>query len=149
MTYWNLTPPLSTFRWACKPLRDRDDVDARGSAAGHLLQLLGVPGPLHRDLRGGGLDLAEVVGRELDRGGPEVLVQPMELRGARDGDDPGLLGEQPGERDLGGRRLLPLGDAAEQVDQGLIRLQGLGREARQGAAEVGAVEASCSRRSCP
>ncbi len=29
---------------------------------------------------------------------------------------------------------------AEQIDQGLIRLQRLRREARQGAAEVGAVE---------
>ena len=109
-------------------------------ATGHLLQVLGVPGPLHRDLRGRGLDLAEVVGRQLDGRRPEVLLQAMQLRGARDGDDPGLLGEQPGERDLGRRRLLPLGDLAEQVDQGLVRLPGLRREAGDGAAEVGAVE---------
>ena len=31
-------------------------------------------------------------------------------------------------------------DLAEQIDQGLIRLQRLRREAREGAAEVGAVE---------
>ena len=112
----------------------------RRSATGHLLQVLGVPGPLHRDLRGRGLDLAEVVGRELDVGRPEVLVQAMQLRGARDRDDPRLLGEQPGERDLGRRRLLASRDLAEQVDQGLVRLDRLRREARDGVAEVGAVE---------
>ena len=52
----------------------------------------------------------------------------------------GFLGKQPSERDLGGCRLLPFCDAAEQVNQGLIRLESLRREARQGAVEVGAVE---------
>src|SRR3982751_126231 len=64
----------------------------------------------------------------------------MQLRGARDRNNPRLLGEQPGERDLSRCRLLPFGDAAEQIDQGLIRLERLRREAWQGAAEVGAVE---------
>ena len=70
------------------------------------------------------VDLAQVVGRELDVRGAEVLLQAVQLRGARDRHDPRLLGEQPGERDLGRRRALPLGDAAEQVDQGLVRLRG-------------------------
>ena len=47
----------------------------------------------------------------------EVLLQALQLRGARDRNDPRLLGEQPGERDLRGRRLLPFGDPAEQIDQ--------------------------------
>jgi hypothetical protein len=109
-------------------------------ATGHFLDMFGVASSLHRDLRGRGLDLAEVVGRQSDGGRSQVLVQAMQLRGTRDGDDPGLLGEQPGEGDLGWRRPLPARDAAEQVDQGLIRLQGLRREAGQRAAEVGAVE---------
>ena len=62
------------------------------------------------------------------------------LRRAWDRDDPRLLGQQPGERDLRGRRFLPFPDAAEQINQGLIRLQSLRRKARQGVAEVGAVE---------
>ena len=37
-------------------------------------------------------------------------------------------------------RLLPLCDLAEQIDQRLIRLHRLRREARKGAAEVGAIE---------
>src|SRR5947199_8000546 len=44
-------------------------------------------------------DLAQIVGRQLDFGGGEVLLQPVELRGAGDRDDPRLLREQPRERD--------------------------------------------------
>ncbi len=54
--------------------------------------------------------------------------------------DPRLLREQPGERDLRGSRFLLLRDAAEQVNQRLVRLESLGRKARKSAAEVGAVE---------
>ena len=64
----------------------------------------------------------------------------MQLRSAWDRNNPRLLGKQPSERDLGRCRLLTFCDAAEQVNQGLIRLESLRREARQGAAEVGAVE---------
>jgi hypothetical protein len=74
---------------------------------------------MHRDLGGGVVDLAEVVGRQLDGGCPDVLFQAMLLRGAWDRDDPRLLGQQPSERDLSRRRLLLLGDLAEQFDQGL------------------------------
>src|SRR2546423_13071661 len=64
----------------------------------------------------------------------------MQLRGAWDGNDPGLLGQQPRERDLSRSRLLTFCDLAEQINQGLIRLESFRRKARQGAAEVGAVE---------
>ena len=73
----------------------------------------------------------------------------MQLRRARDGNNPRLLRQQPRQRDLRGGRLLPCRDAAEQINQGLIRLERLRREAREGAAEVGAVEGWCSRPSCP
>ena len=64
----------------------------------------------------------------------------MQLRGAWDRNNPRLLGKQPGESDLRRGRLLSFGNAAEQINQGLIRLESLLSEARQGAAEVGAVE---------
>src|ERR1019366_1331859 len=64
----------------------------------------------------------------------------MQLCGAWDRGHPRLLGQQPGECDLSGCRLLPFPDAGEQMNQGLIRLESLRREARQGAAEVGALE---------
>ena len=80
------------------------------SAAGHLLQVFGVPGPLHRDLRGGAIDLTEIVGRQFDGSRSDVFVQALQLRGARDRDDPRLPGKQPGERDLRGCRFLPFCD---------------------------------------
>jgi len=69
---------------------------------------------LDRDLRSGAVDLAEIVGREFDVGRCDVLLEAAELRGAWDRNDPRLLGEQPGERDLRGGRLLPFGDLAER-----------------------------------
>src|SRR5215212_1082335 len=99
------------------------------SATGHSLQLFGVPSPLHSDLRRGALDLAEIVRRELDGSCADVLVQALQIPGARYRDDPRLLGKQPSQRDLGGRRLIPGCDFAEQIDQGLVRLPGLRREA--------------------
>jgi hypothetical protein len=50
------------------------------------------------------LDLAQVLGRQLDVDGADVLLQAMTLGRARDRDDPRLLSEQPRERDLGGAR---------------------------------------------
>src|SRR3984893_2878178 len=64
----------------------------------------------------------------------------MQLRGAWDLNNPRLLRKQPSERDLSRCRLLPFCDPAEQINQGLIRLESLRREAREGVAEVGAVE---------
>jgi hypothetical protein len=70
----------------------------------------------------------------------DVLVQALQLPGAWDGHDPRLLGKQPAQRDLGGRRVLPQRDAAEQIDQGLVRLPSLRREAGDSVPDVGAGE---------
>ena len=78
------------------------------SAVDHPLLRLGVARALRGDLRCSGLDLPQVVGGELDVGGGDVLLEPVQLRGAGDRDDPRLLGEQPGERDLRRRCTLPL-----------------------------------------
>ena len=85
-------------------------------------------------------DFTQIVGREFDGDRADVFVQAMQLRGARDRYNPRLLRQQPGERDLRRCRLLSFRDAGEQIDQRLIRLESLRREARQGAAEIGAVE---------
>ena len=60
------------------------------------------PSPLHLDLRRGRFDLAEVIAGELERNGSEVFLQTLNLSGARDRNDPRLLGQQPRECDLGG-----------------------------------------------
>src|SRR6266567_4615873 len=70
----------------------------------------------------------------------DVLLQARELRGTRNRHDPGLLGKQPGERDLRRGRLLAFCDLAKQIDQGLIRFPSLWRKARDDVAEVGMVE---------
>src|SRR5438270_4657096 len=64
----------------------------------------------------------------------------MEPGRPRDGRDPWLLREQPRQRDLRGRRLLLLGDPPQQIDEDLIRLPVLRREARNDVAEVALVE---------
>ena len=85
---------------------------------------------LHRDGRDGALDFTEIVGSQFDGSRADVLFQALQLRCTRDRDDPGLLSQQPGDRDLSGRRLLPGRDFAEQIDQGLVRPSRLRREAR-------------------
>ena len=48
------------------------------------------------------------------------FLRAMPFRGARDRDNPGLLREQPGERDPGRRCLLPFRDPAKQSHQGPV-----------------------------
>jgi hypothetical protein len=74
--------------------------------------MLGVALALDMDLGRRALDLGGVIGGQLDVRRAEVLLQPMQLCGARNRYDPGLL--QPGERDLRGRRLLLACDALER-----------------------------------
>src|SRR5579872_707198 len=64
----------------------------------------------------------------------------MQLCGAWDRHDPRLLRQKPCQCYLGRRRLLPLPNFTEQINQRLVRLERLRCEAREGAAEVGAVE---------
>src|SRR5438034_8132289 len=100
----------------------------------------GVSRPLHRDLRGSALDVAQIVGRELDGSGSDVLLQAMQLRGTRDGNDPRVLGKQPGECDLSRCRLLSFCDDVQHIDQCLVRLPSFRRKARNDVAEVRTVE---------
>jgi hypothetical protein len=69
---------------------------------------------LHRDLGDGALDVAEIIGHQVDASRPDVLLQPVQFCGAGDRHDPRLLSQQPGERDLGGCCLLAFRDLAKQ-----------------------------------
>src|SRR6266480_3567457 len=64
----------------------------------------------------------------------------MQLRGAGYRNDPRLLGQEPGDCNLRGRHPFPGCDLAEQIDQGVVRLTRLRREAGNDVAEIGAVE---------
>src|SRR2546423_9751081 len=69
------------------------------SEAGHSLELFGIPIPLYRDRCNGTFDLPQIVGRESDGKCADILIEALKLAGARDGNDPRLLGEQPSECD--------------------------------------------------
>src|SRR5689334_1119439 len=105
------------------------------SATGRSFQVFGVASPMHGDLRGGAVDLTEIVRRQLDAGRSDVLLQAVQLRGTRDRYNPRLLRKEPCKSNLGGGRVLPFRDLAEQIDERLIRLERLRREARKDVAE--------------
>ncbi len=54
-----------------------------------------------------------------------MSLQALQFTGAGDGSNPGLLGKQPRQCDLGGRRVLSLRDAVGQIDYGLVCLASL------------------------
>jgi hypothetical protein len=99
-----------------------------------------ISGSLKYDPRNRAVDGAKLLGREFDRSCADVFLQAMQLRGARYRHDPRLVREKPGERDLGRRHFFPGSDFAELIDQGVIRLARLRREAGDDVAEIGAVE---------
>src|ERR1019366_6951373 len=109
-------------------------------AVNHSLRGFGVPLPLQRNLGSGACDLAEIPLGEFDGGRRNVLLQAMQLRRSWNRHDPRLLGQKPGECDLGRRRVFTLCDAAEQIDNRMVRFPSLRRKAGDGIAEVGAVE---------
>ena len=84
----------------------------------------------------------------LNRGRAEILFEAVALRRPWDRHDPGLLRQQPGERDLRRRRLLPLGELLQPLDERQVRLPVLRREARDDVAEVVRYRTSSSRQSC-
>src|SRR4051794_13751883 len=64
----------------------------------------------------------------------------MQLGRTGNRHDPRLLHQQPRERDLRRRRVLPLGESREEIDERLIHLPIFGLEARNRVAEIRAVE---------
>src|SRR5215813_8583979 len=66
----------------------------------------------------------------------------MQFGCTRDGNDPGLLRQQPRECDLSGRGFLPCRNPPQHLDQRLVGFPRLRREAREGIAEVGLIELS-------
>src|SRR4051812_36838227 len=64
----------------------------------------------------------------------------MPFRGSWNRDNPRLPGEQPRERDLRWRRLLPLRERRQPRDEGEVRAAVLLRKTRNGVAEIGRVK---------
>src|SRR5262245_35224310 len=102
--------------------------------------MFGVARALNRNFGSGVFDLAKVAGGKLDVHRSDVLLQALQLRRARDRNDPRLLLEQPGEGNLRGCGLLPLCDPPKKINQRLIRFPSLRSEARNDVADVRTIE---------
>ena len=99
------------------------------SAADHCCKFRRIAIPLDRDFGEGALDISQITLSQLDVGRANVFFQPVQLRGAGYRYDPGFLREQPGKSDLRRSGFLARRDLCDQVDERLVRLTGLGREA--------------------
>ncbi len=96
------------------------------SQASPFLQCFGVPRSFDLDLCGGTLNLTQIVGRQFNGHGADVLFQPVQLRGAGNGHDPRLLRQQPGQRDLRRCRLLLRGDPPSRSTRAWFALRASG-----------------------
>jgi hypothetical protein len=106
------------------------------SPIGHSFQFFRVPGALNCDLCGGSVEFPEIVRGEFDGNRSDVLFQPFQFRGAGNGNNPGFLCQEPGERDLSGCRTLLRGKGSNQVHQPAICLACFSREAGETAAII-------------
>src|ERR1700677_693721 len=108
--------PLRLISIACSllsPPSSHPDRRSGCSEPGHLLKLLRIPRAFDCYLRRSVLNLLKVVGRKLNRNRSDVLFQPMQLRCARDRNNPRLLRQQPREGNLSGRCILVFSNLCE------------------------------------
>src|SRR6266446_10690787 len=89
-----------------------ETADAHGLKPRPSFELFRVAFPMYRDLCSGVVDLTKISGCEFYVDRPDVFLQTVHLLGSRNRDDPRLLREEPGERDLRRRRSLRLCDPA-------------------------------------
>ena len=92
--------------------------------------------------RGGPFDLDDIVAGELDSDGADVLFESVQFGGPRYRCNPWSLSEEPGDRDLRRSGALAAADHSNEVDDGLVRLAGFDREARQPVACSSAIQLS-------
>src|SRR4051794_9379803 len=96
--------------------------------------------PFQLDLRRGSLDRVQIFRRQFNLQRPEVLIQAVELRCARNGNNPWLLRQQPRERNLRWCCVLLLSKRCNQIYEGLIRPPILLLKARNVATKIAVVE---------
>src|SRR5262249_21640857 len=102
----------------------------------HSFWFFRVPCTVHGDLRCSSIKLPEIIRSELDGNGSDVLFKTLQLGGARNRNDPGVLCHPPCECDLSGCRILLRGERSNQIYQSAICLAGFEREAGETAAIV-------------
>src|SRR2546423_3148830 len=125
------------------PMRPEPSIPMRMaflSAIDESLGALRVPRTVELDPRCRAVDLVKIFGRQRDTCGAKILLETLDLACAWDRDDPWLLRQQPGERDLRGGGVLALRHFPEQIDERVIRLPVLRCEARNRLPEITAIE---------
>ena len=100
----------------------------------------GITIALHFDLCQRGANFSQIRIAKTDFCRADVLFEPVQFGSAGDRHYPGLLGQEPRQRDLGARHAFAVADFAHHVDNALIGLARLLREARQRIAEVAFIE---------
>lgn len=83
---------------------------SRSLATGHLFEVFRIPIPFNLDLRGGTVDLAQIVCSQFNPERAYILLQPRQLGRTRNRNNPWFLCEQPGQSNLSRRRVLTLCD---------------------------------------
>src|SRR4051812_579892 len=106
------------------------------SAVDHALHSFGVALADDLDLGGRLVELGDVLGTEREICSCGVPLEPLDPPRPRNGSDPRLLRQQPGEGDLTGCGALAVGYAAHQVDKGLVGLSRFHGEPREPGADV-------------
>src|SRR5215212_1554210 len=109
----------------------------RSFEVGHAVVLLGVAGADDLDLVGRGAEIGQLGVGQLDVGGADVLLEPFGAFGAGDRHNPGLLIEQPDQRELGGGGAHLGADAIQDLDEGKVRLERLSLEPWRASSHVG------------
>src|SRR5487761_47634 len=109
-------------------------------ATDELLELFRVARTLNCHPRERAVDFAEVIGAQLDIGRAGVFFEAIEPDRPGYRNDPGLLGEHPGEGDLRTRDALAACNLSDQLDHGLVGLSRFRGEPRHDVAEIRAVE---------
>jgi len=89
-------------------------------AADATCELRGIAGTLHLNAGNRTLDLSKIASGQLHSSRAEVLLQPMQLGGSWDGDDPWLLRKQPGESNLRIGYAFLCSDLAEHIYERLV-----------------------------
>src|ERR1035437_5512471 len=105
-------------------------------AADAICELCWVAGTLHLNAGNRTFNFRKIASAQLHGSGTDILLQPMQLGGSRDGNDPGLLSEQPGKSNLRVGYALLCGDLAQHIDERLVGLAVLFVEARHHVAKV-------------
>src|SRR5438445_1738541 len=89
-----------------------------------------------RSFRGRGVDPLQVFRAEAELESGGVFLQVVAALGARDGDDVGTPGEEPGQGQLAGCGVLLTGDLLDAVDEPEVLLEVLALEAGRVAAVI-------------